>query len=90
MRPTLHARDCCLVRTTRELRVADVAVVQRPDRRDLLVVKRVVTRTPDGWWLAGDNPAASDDSRVFGAVPDDCVVGKVIWRYWPLVRRRSA
>ena len=90
MHPTLHSGDFCLVRQTRSIEPADIAVVRRPDRPDLLVVKRVVSRTPDGWWVTGDNPAASDDSRVFGVVPDDCVVGRVVWRYWPLVRRRSA
>lgn len=90
MHPTLQAGDFCLVRLTRRLHVGDVVVVRRPDHPDLLVVKRVAARTPAGWWLTGDNPSASDDSRVFGAAPDDCVVGKLLCRYWPVVRRRSA
>ena len=90
MQPTLQPGDFCLVRCTARLRPGDVVVVRRPDRRDLLVVKRVRSRGETGWWVAGDNPAASDDSAVFGEVPDGCVIGRVVWRYWPLVRRRSA
>ncbi|MFL6241252.1 MAG: S26 family signal peptidase [Actinomycetes bacterium] len=37
-------------------------------------------------WLAGDNPSASDDSRLFGAVPVTAVEGRVLWRYSPLFR----
>ena len=90
MHPALQAGDFCLVRRTRDVRPGEIVVVRRPDRPDLLVVKRVLGRTPDGWWVGGDNPNASNDSRVFGAVPDELVVGRVIWRYWPLLRRRSA
>ena len=39
---------------------------------------------PDGhWYMLGDNRGQSDDSRFWGAIPDDWVVGKVIGRYWP-------
>lgn len=62
----------------------DLVVVRRPDRPTLLVVKRALGRDRAGWWVEGDNPAASDDSRVFGAAPDDCVLGRVLVRYWRL------
>lgn len=39
-----------------------------------------------GIWLLGDNPAASDDSRRFGPVPRRSVVGRVVFRYWPVSR----
>jgi type IV secretory pathway protease TraF len=58
-----------------------VAVVRLGGR---LVVKRVERRAPDGWWVVGDNAAASDDSRTYGAVPDADVRGVVRWRYRPL------
>jgi nickel-type superoxide dismutase maturation protease len=88
MLPTLRPGDWCLVRVGgRAVRPGDVVVVERPDRPGLLVVKRIVRREPGGWWLAGDNPAQSDDSRVFGPVPDDDVRGRLVWRYHPLRRR---
>jgi len=38
---------------------------------------------PDGVWVLGDNRSSSEDSRHFGAVPLDAVIGRVVWRYWP-------
>lgn len=36
---------------------------------------------PDGHvWLMGDNRGASTDSRYFGAVPNWCIIGKMIKR----------
>jgi signal peptidase I len=39
-------------------------------------------------WVMGDNRQASSDSRSFGAVPNDNVIGKVILRFWPFDRLR--
>ena len=88
MLPTLHPGDWCLVVRGAPVQPGRVVVLERPDRPGLLVVKRVRGRRPDGWWVEGDNPAESDDSRLFGAVPADAVLGRVVWRYHPLRRRR--
>ena len=81
MVPTPAPGEWVVVRRTRRPRVGSVVVVRRPER---YVVKRVTRRTDVGWWVEGDNAAASDDSRVFGPVPDTDVVGEVRWRYRPL------
>jgi nickel-type superoxide dismutase maturation protease len=82
MQPHLYAGDCVLVRRGRRARVGDIVLVSRPDRPELLVVKRVREVLSDGrLWLAGDNPRSSDDSRSFGAVPASAVQGRVVWRY---------
>jgi nickel-type superoxide dismutase maturation protease len=91
MEPTLADGDWLVCRrvslaSVPHLRPGRVVVVQRPDRVDLLVVKRLVRRTAEGWWVEGDNPGASDDSRVFGAVPDACVLARVQARYAPRPR----
>jgi nickel-type superoxide dismutase maturation protease len=87
MQPHLYAGDCVLIRRGRRARVGDVVLVRRPDRPDLLVVKRVREVVADGQlWLTGDNAAYSDDSRLFGAVSPDAVEGRVVWRYRPLRR----
>jgi nickel-type superoxide dismutase maturation protease len=87
MSPRIRDGDLLLVLREAPARPGDVVVCRRPDRPDLLVVKRAVTRLTTGWWVAGDNPAASDDSRDFGVVPDDLVVARVLLRYWPPRRR---
>lgn len=62
-----------------------LALDPRSPAREL--VKRVVVYDPlDGAWIEGDNPAASTDSRVFGPIPPVGILGRVRWRYWPLVR----
>lgn len=40
---------------------------------------------PDGEvFVLGDNRALSSDSRSFGSVPIENIIGKVILRFWPL------
>lgn len=89
MEPTLLAGDQLLVLLRARPRVGGLVVVTPPQRPELLVVKRAVRATPAGWWVEGDNPGASDDSRVFGPVAADAVVARVLWRYWPVGRRES-
>lgn len=84
MLPSLHAGDWLVVRWGARPRSGDVVVARRPDRPTLLIVKRAVGRTPHGWVLHGDNPRASDDSRLFGPVDDGLILGRVLFRYWPL------
>ena len=86
MAPTLLDGDwllCRRVGPAYAVRAGDVVVVERPDRPGLLLVKRAVRREADGWWVEGDNAAASDDSRLFGPVPDSLVLARVLARYWP-------
>jgi nickel-type superoxide dismutase maturation protease len=81
MLPALAPGDWLLVRRNVRPRVGDVVVVRRPER---LVVKRLTRVESDGrLWVEGDNAAASDDSRTFGAVDPADVVGVARWRYFP-------
>lgn len=42
---------------------------------------------PEGmYYVLGDNRARSDDSRHWGAVPEENIIGKVWLAYWPLGR----
>jgi signal peptidase I len=87
MQPTLYDGDLLLVRWGASPVVGRLALVRFPDRP--LSVKRVVRREPDGWWVERDNPREGVDSWGLGAVPDGDVAGRVVLRYWPLVRARS-
>lgn len=39
---------------------------------------------PGHYWVMGDNRAQSKDSRFFGPIPDDLVVGRAFVRIWPV------
>jgi nickel-type superoxide dismutase maturation protease len=76
----------------RVLRRGTVVVAVRPDSPEMEVVKRIgdgIGLGPDEYFLLGDNPAASTDSRHFGPVRRDAIRAVVHWRYWPLPPRRA-
>lgn len=87
MEPAIRNGEVYLVRRGRRVRVGDVVVMQHPHRPHLLTVKRVVRRDGHGWWVEGDDPTTSSDSRDFGAVPDGSIRGVLVMRVKPLVRR---
>lgn len=87
MAPALHSGDQLLVRRTEVVRAGDLVVGRFLAAPDRLVVKRAVHPVDGGWWLLGDNPAGSDDSRRYGPAE---VIGRVVWRYWPLVRSKAS
>jgi nickel-type superoxide dismutase maturation protease len=66
----------------------DVVVARRPDRPSVEMVKRISEIDGDHFYLLGDNPNASTDSRTFGAVDRSQLIARVTWRYWPLPPRR--
>ncbi len=49
-------------------------LVRWPQRPGVLSVKRAVGRHGQGWWVLGDNPAASTDSRHLGTATPIAVV----------------
>ncbi len=70
------------------LRVGDVVLARRPDRPEVEMVKRIEAFDGDRVVLAGDNPAESTDSLVFGPVDRSAVIAVIRWRYWPIPPRR--
>jgi signal peptidase I len=42
---------------------------------------------PDEYFVLGDNSSASLDSRHFGPIRRDSIIGRVNWIYWPPGRR---
>ena len=87
MLPTLRPGDCLLVRPGARPRAGDLVVASFAARPELLVVKRAVRPQGSGWWVEGDNAAATDDSRTYGAAD---VVATVVLRYWPPSRMGRA
>lgn len=45
-----------------------------------------VTIGPDEYWVMGDNRSSSSDSRDFGPIDGDQLVGRALVRIWPLNR----
>jgi signal peptidase I len=99
MSPTLVPGDWALAVKPRRLRRWDIVVVEHPRRPGLEVVKRIVglpgELAPDGstlagdeWWVEGDSPSESTDSRRFGPVRTHHVKATIRLVYWPASRRR--
>ena len=78
MVPTLLDGDALLAYPVRRVRPGDVVIARFCSRPDLLVVKRAIRPHRDGWWIEGDNPLATDDSRKYG---EAAVLGRVLLRY---------
>ena len=85
MVPTLFDADLVLVRRRARVRPSDVIVGRYRSMPDRRVVKRVVRRAGDGWWLGSDNPGAGGGSEAHGVAD---VEGRVVlrlsrWRLMP-------
>lgn len=86
MLPTLQIGDHLIVdpRAYRSCapRAGEVVIARHPlEEREL--VKRVERVEAAGLWLASDNPAEGNDSRHFGAIAPDSILGKVVARVGP-------
>ncbi len=84
MEPTLAPGDYVLVNrwayAFRDPAPGDLVVVRDPQDQQRFLAKRVAARTDAGEYVVvGDNALASRDSRTFGPVRRELVVGKV-WR----------
>jgi len=61
-------------------KVGDAVVVKDP-RDGRLVLKRIESAEGGEYYVRGDNVEWSTDSREFGAILRDGIVGKVVFRY---------
>ncbi|MGK7931575.1 MAG: nickel-type superoxide dismutase maturation protease [Microcystaceae cyanobacterium] len=63
--------------------VGDVVVVKSPFQPNFYLIKRIVSIRKDGaCFLQGDNLAQSIDSRAFGWIARELIIGKVICRFF--------
>ena len=78
--------------------VGDIALVAHPLRPELRIVKRLAGVPGDivggrvlergEYWVEGDDPDRSTDSREFGPVRRSDLLGRAWVRYWPAERWR--
>ncbi len=61
--------------------IGDIIVAFHPYRLNFPVVKRIVSIKNQDFFLQGDNTVESIDSRSYGAIKLDRIIGKVICRF---------
>lgn len=98
MVPTLRPGEWAIGLRERRIRRGDLVVVEHPWRQGFELVKRVGglpgervggRLLADGeYWVEGDAPDASTDSRHFGPIVRDRIRGRLRLVYWPPDRRR--
>jgi phage repressor protein C with HTH and peptisase S24 domain len=80
MIPTLAPGERLLVRLDGPIVIGDIVVFERVGQFD---VKRVLRIDAQGAFVQGDNDLVSTDSRSYGLIPIEDVLGTVIYRLWP-------
>lgn len=81
MSPVLEPGDWIVVLRAKNARPGQLVVARHPAQPELLLVKRLIRRAPEGgWYLLSANPGvAAVDSRRFGPVA--AIEGRVLFRY---------
>lgn len=87
MEPALREGDWLIVAPLRGAPARGQIVLARDPRQPArLVLKRVAAVSDGRCTLLGDRPDASTDSRRFGPVAVEDLLGRAIFRYAPLAR----
>lgn len=88
MEPTLMANDyiVCQYYKGDLPTVGDIVIVapKSGDFKNQLLVKRVQSIPSGKYFVVGDNKENSIDSRSFGSVSEEEILGKVIYRVFPM------
>ena len=57
--------------------------IQPDDACDICNLPKEIKIPPDHFFMMGDNRGASADSRYWGPVPEDQLIGQAFFTYWP-------
>lgn len=86
METTLKNNDRVVVfKLTNNYNIGDIIVFTNPNNK--LSIKRITKIINDLYFVEGDNKLFSVDSRNFGAINKEKIVGKVIFKYFPEIKR---
>ncbi len=83
MLPHYRAGDVVLMTTWLRPHVGSVVVARDPRDPDRRILKRITAMNGDHITVTGDNPSASTDSRTFGSIRHDDILGIVIYPRTP-------
>lgn len=79
MLPVLKNGDLVLINPNAEIAVGDIVLARHPFKKSVKIIKRVAEILPDEkYFLLGDNPSESSDSRSFGAIRAEDILGKAV------------
>jgi signal peptidase I len=68
-------------------RLLEPYVLFYPERRSLPTYNYGPVTLPEGsFFLLGDNRHGSRDSHIWGSCPKENIIGRAMFRYWPLYR----
>ncbi|MBS1272277.1 MAG: hypothetical protein MAGBODY4_01417 [Candidatus Marinimicrobia bacterium] len=86
MAPSLREGARVLVTSFGRKRVGDIIVFPLPHYPETQTIKRIISMDETGLVVEGDNLTRSTDSRHYGTISKDVVIGKVQFQYYPKFR----
>jgi len=82
MSPTLEDGAAVLIKPLTDFHIGDIVLANHPFKQSVRILKRIRTISPEGtYYLTGDNPAESTDSRSFGSIQGKDMIGKAVCRF---------
>ncbi len=94
MTPLINHGDWILVNLNIKpdnLKANDIILFEDPVNNDLLIkrIKSIKAKTDKEFFVIGDNTHDSYDSRKFGYIKKESIIGTPVLRYWPLNQFRK-
>lgn len=89
MMPLINHGDWILINLNidaDDLRLNEIILLEDPTNKELLIkrIDSINIKTEKEFYVLGDNKADSYDSRKFGYIKKESIIGKAVLRYWPL------
>lgn len=79
MIPSLRSGDRVLIDPKASVSPGDIVLARHPYKSSVRIMKRLTSIESDGrFYLSGDNPDDSTDSRTFGSISQSNILGKVV------------